>query len=182
MSCLVFCSCDFQSSLGEEGASLGAFRAFVWFVLVCFCLFPLPLGVWEGLRCVIVALPGLFSYYISTATKWINEEKLQQKYQLWTVNYNTVGDSCVLSLLVSHKIFIQCFGTAVLCDCGHSWVSSFLCLIDVQHLLFIMKTRLYNFDLLKPRFYIVKLGFTRVYIIFLILLKNIDCGYSPRRF
>ena len=27
-----------------------------------FCLFPLPLGVWEGLRFVIVALPGLFSY------------------------------------------------------------------------------------------------------------------------
>ena len=32
--------------------------------------------------------------------------------------------------------------------------------------------------------YIVKLGFTGVYIIFLFLLKNIDCGYSlepPRR-
>ena len=25
-------------------------------------LFPLPLGVWEGLRFVIVALPGRFSY------------------------------------------------------------------------------------------------------------------------
>ena len=49
---------------------------------------------------------------------------------------------------------------------------------------FITKTCLYNFDLLKPHFYIVKLGFTGVYIIFLILLKNIDCGYSlepPRR-
>ena len=48
----------------------------------------------------------------------------------------------------------------------------------------IMKTRLYNFDPLKPHFYIVKLGFAGVYIIFLILLKNIDCGYSlepPRR-
>ena len=41
-----------------------------------------------------------------------------------------------------------------------------------------MKTRLYNFDPLKPHFYIVKLGFTGVYIIFLILLKNTDCGYS----
>ena len=36
----------------------------------------------------------------------------------------------------------------------------------------ITKTRLYNFDPLKPHFYIVKLGFTRVYIIFLILLKK----------
>ena len=30
---------------------------------------------------------------------------------------------------------------------------------------------------LTPHFYIVKLGFTGVYIIFLFLLKNIDCGY-----
>ena len=50
------------TSLGEERASLGSFRTFVWFALVWFCLFPLPLGVWEGLRFVIVALPGLFSY------------------------------------------------------------------------------------------------------------------------
>ena len=41
-----------------------------------------------------------------------------------------------------------------------------------------MKTYLYNFDPFKPHFYIVKLGFTGVYIIFVILLKNIDCGYS----
>ena len=43
---------------------------------------------------------------------------------------------------------------------------------------FITKTRLYNSDPLKPQFYIVKLGFTGVYVIFLILLKNMDCGYS----
>ena len=43
----------------------------------------------------------------------------------------------------------------------------------------ITKTRLYNFDPLKPHFYIVKLGFTGVYTLFLLfLLKNIDCGYS----
>ena len=41
-----------------------------------------------------------------------------------------------------------------------------------------MKTCLYNFDLLKPHFYIVKLGFIGVYIIFLISAQNIDCGYS----
>ena len=50
------------TSLGEERANLSAFRTFVRFALVWFCLFPLPLGVWEGLRLVIVALPGLFSY------------------------------------------------------------------------------------------------------------------------
>ena len=42
----------------------------------------------------------------------------------------------------------------------------------------ITKTYLYNFDPLKPHFYIVKLGFTGVYIIFLISTQNIDCGYS----
>ena len=59
----------------------------------------------------------------------------------------------------------------------------------------ITKTYLYNFDPLKPDFYIVKLGFTgvyiiflisaqNIYIIFLISAQNIDCGYSlepPRR-
>ena len=42
----------------------------------------------------------------------------------------------------------------------------------------ITKTRLYNFDPLKPHFYTVKLGFPGVYNIFLISAKNIDCGYS----
>ena len=46
----------------RERANLSAFRTFVRFVLVWICWFPLPLGVWEGLRFVIVALLGLFSY------------------------------------------------------------------------------------------------------------------------
>ena len=48
----------------------------------------------------------------------------------------------------------------------------------------IRKTCLYIFDTLKPHFYIVKLGFTGVFIIFLINAQNIDCEYSlepPRR-
>ena len=71
-----FCSCVFFSpfsiaitSLGEERANLNAFRTFVRFALVWFCLFPLPLGVWERLWFVIVALPGLFSYRFLTT--WI---------------------------------------------------------------------------------------------------------------
>ena len=62
-----FFSCVFSpfsiaiTSLEEERANLGAFRAFV---LVLICRFPLPVGVWEGLRFVIVALPGLFSYFV----------------------------------------------------------------------------------------------------------------------
>ena len=64
-----FCSCFFKpfsiaiTSVGEEIANLSAFRTFVRFVLVRICRFPLPLGVWEGLRLLIVALPGLFSFF-----------------------------------------------------------------------------------------------------------------------
>ena len=73
MSCLVlFCSCVFSlfsiaiTSLGKERANLSVFRTFVRLALVWFCLFPLPLGVWEGLRFVVVALPGVFSYRFLT--------------------------------------------------------------------------------------------------------------------
>ena len=38
------------------------------------------------------------------------------------------------------------------------------------------RARLYSFDPLKPHHYIVKLGFTGVYII--LLTKTLDCGYS----
>ena len=51
----------------------------------------------------------------------------------------------------------------------------------------ITKTCLYNFDPLKPHFYIVKLGFTVVYIIFLISAQKqrlwvLVGTASPRRF
>ena len=55
------------TSLGEDRANLSAVRTFVRFALVLFCLFPLSLGVWEGLRLVIVALPGIFSYLFLTS-------------------------------------------------------------------------------------------------------------------
>ena len=44
----------------------------------------------------------------------------------------------------------------------------------------ITKTNTYNEHPLTPHFYIVKLGFTGVYIFFLFLLQNMDCGYSRR--
>ena len=43
---------------------------------------------------------------------------------------------------------------------------------------YIRKTCPCNIYLLEPHFYIVKLGFTGVYLFFLFLLQNIDCGYS----
>ena len=62
------------------------------------------------------------------------------------------------------------------------WATNIAC--HCQNGSIITKTYLYNFDPLKPHFYIVKLGFTGVYIIFLISAQNIDYGYSlepPRR-
>ena len=58
------------TSLGEERANVSAFRTFVRFVLVKICRFSLPLGVWEGLRFVIVALPGLFSCLFFIISKY----------------------------------------------------------------------------------------------------------------
>ena len=69
--CVILFLCFFSpfsiaiTSLGEERAYLNAFRTFVRFVLVWVCRFPIPLGVWEGLRFVIVALLGLFSFFFS---------------------------------------------------------------------------------------------------------------------
>ena len=72
------------TSLGEEIANLNAFRTFVRFALVWFCLFPLPLGVWEGLRLVILALPGLFSclflFNISNKTSVIDVRQYKDRF------------------------------------------------------------------------------------------------------
>ena len=56
--------------------------------------------------------------------------------------------------------------------------------MEILVLVNITKTCLYNFDPLKPHFYIVKLGFTGVYIIFLISAQKQRLWYSlepPRR-
>ena len=55
--------CIAITSLKEERANLSAFCTFVRFVLVWICRFHFPLRIWEGLRFVIVAHRGLFSYH-----------------------------------------------------------------------------------------------------------------------
>ena len=60
------------TSLGEERANLSAVRTFDRFVLVLIYRYPLPLSVWEGLRFVIVALPGLFSYLFKALLQLAN--------------------------------------------------------------------------------------------------------------
>ena len=50
-------------SFGEERANSYCFCTFVRVALVWFCLFPLPLGDWEGLRSVVLTVTGIFSYH-----------------------------------------------------------------------------------------------------------------------
>ena len=64
-------------------------------------------------------------------------------------------------LCCSFSLFV--YGGFIYCICFVIMCSSFL--LSVPH---IMKTCLYNFDPLEPHFYIVKLRFTGVDIIFLI--------------
>ena len=70
------------TSLGEERANLSAFRTFVRFVLVWMCRLPLPLGVWEGLRFVIVALSGFFSYFFLAKNEYEEETEMFVREEL----------------------------------------------------------------------------------------------------
>ena len=97
------------TSLGEERANLSAFRTLVRFVLVWICRFPRLLGVCEGQRFVIVALPGLFSYlFIDTKLKVYRSvvlPTLLYACETWTVyqrhakRLNDFHTSCLRKLL-----------------------------------------------------------------------------------
>ena len=110
------------TSLGEESANLSAFRMFVWFTLVWFCLFLLPLGVWEGLRLLIVALPGLFSYFF-----WKDCQKLSTLYWLpklhkrsYKARFIANLNSCTTEL---SKFLTSCL-TAIRKNVHKYWVKS----------------------------------------------------------
>ena len=116
---MLHCSCVFSpfsiaiTSLGEERANLSAFRTFVRFAFVWFCLFPLPLGVWEGLRFVIVALPGLFSYLLLLCfgrSVWYCD--MGKNTGCFVVRYSVTCDLtvilCLIFILVPLEGFLLC--------------------------------------------------------------------------
>ena len=79
--------------------------------------------------------------------------------------------------LLKETYWIHKLGTKFPSGINKKWISN----VDI------MKTYLYNFDPLKPHFYVVKLGFTGVYIIFLIsaqkhILWVLVRTALPRRF
>ena len=91
------------TSLGEERVNLSAFRTVDRFVFVWICRFPLPLGVWEGLRFVIVALAGLLSYLLYTLLFYIYVVVLF--YIFTPVNYEQYY-SLLFLRFSEHEIFI----------------------------------------------------------------------------
>ena len=71
------------TSLGEERANLSAFRMFVRFVLVLICRFPLPLGVWEGLRIFILFILKKQNKTKQNKKKKSNKKKTKKKTQIY---------------------------------------------------------------------------------------------------
>ena len=81
------------TSLGEERANLSAFRTFVRFALVWFCLFPLPLSVCRAAACVCgtpwtFSLPFFFKSFIrgfmaNAMTVWAHRASTSSFLQLW---------------------------------------------------------------------------------------------------
>ena len=101
------------TSLGKERANLSAVRIFDRFVLVWICRFPLPLDVWEGLRFVIVALPGLFSHFFCSAgrSRAVVPVLVLLFVALWFI---LQGDSFyVLTLCCFVLVFFGPFGIAI---------------------------------------------------------------------
>ena len=96
-------------------------------MLVWFCRFPLPLGAWEGLRFMIVALPGLFSYlfFCDCGTPWTF--LLPFLLRLWhSLDFSLTFSSVIVALprLFSHLFF---------CDCGTPWTFLLPFLLRLWH-------------------------------------------------
>ena len=109
------------TSLGEERANLSAIRTFVRFVLVWICRFPIPLGVWEELRFVIVALPGLFSYFFFFFFFFFFFLRLPRlgKRELILVLFVRLFDLRMFGFVCSSSSC--CLGRVAVCDCGTPW-------------------------------------------------------------
>ena len=116
------------TALGEERANISAFCTFVRFVLVRICRFPLPLGVWKGLRFVIVALPRLFSYLLFTIERSmaVGLVLVVLSVALWLRDfYYGLCCFCFVFGLWLVVMFVVC-----LCFGFRSLLSPFRCLLD----------------------------------------------------
>ena len=77
--------------LGKRELILVLFVCLIDLCLFWICRFPLPLDVWEGLRFVIVALPGLFSYlfvFCKNMITFVSERCVIVGYDFWHRAWN----------------------------------------------------------------------------------------------
>ena len=92
------------------------------------------------------------------------------------------ADWCIMNMINDEILSpITCLDVSQDCTFLMAGIAYFHINIDacIMYICFgITKTYLYNFDPLKPHFYIVKLGFTGVYIIFLISAQKHRLWYS----
>ena len=86
----------------------------------------------------------------------------------WIIKIKVTGHPAALLMILSAQCDMSCQRSLFVPSFGN----------------FIRKTCPCNVYPLKPHFYTAKLGYAAVYLFFLFLLQNIDCGYSlepPRR-
>ena len=72
-------------------------------VLVWFCLFPLPLRVWDWLRRVIVALPGVISYLFLLTWNDLNGTSTKTIIQTRNCSRSTAMEWLTVKLMVNTK-------------------------------------------------------------------------------
>ena len=89
--------------------------------------------------------------------------KFQKMTENWDCVYHTVCLSCLIFLMLY-------FDSQQLCELLSPKTKIFYSCIKKTCLLIVYP--------LKHHFHIAKLGYARVYLFFLFLLQNIDCGYS----
>ena len=77
------------------------------------------------------------------------------------------GNFFLIALFPDHCIFVPVYCMGKFSKC-----------VESSQFDNIRKTCPCNEYPIKPHFYIVKLGYAGVYLFFLFLLQNIDCGYS----
>ena len=169
----------------------GAFK-----YIICYALFVLSANQCSRTTCCFTYKCVSFNNYVSLRYIQLDLGNKQSCNLFWETLLGIYSFCCYVIVFVC--LFLCCWELAV--DSSPHFFFYFLYL-SIFYSIFvnkssklidytnassasITKTCLYNFDPLKPHFYIVKLGFTGVYIIFHISAQNIDCGYSlepPRR-
>ena len=163
---------DFGLQLGKAcyPCSRECFYFFYFFTFILSYLFFLPCPF---LLSSLLFLLSLFSHSLGDDTKWPTGVDV-------SLNPNTINQS--IDFMIFGIRFL--YGDLRLIYKIVKFNENVYPLNLISMLKSITKTRLYNFDPLKPHVYTVQLGFTGVCIIYLISAQNIDCGYSvepPRR-